>query len=293
MEEYIKTEYLNRLTTIHKGRRFIDQYLQGSGNELKEKFWSDNSSSRLAFDLYSWIPGIEFEKQLPGVLCSKSGPAGVPNMDVFIELPDVLLFIESKYTEAANLAYIGGKSPNLSKAYWFDGEHGKLSLEERFYGQRKIAYKFSMFCKSIQNEINKINIKNPWKWFDVKQETCHLFGIIFYALNARKDEETHKYVCETKNTISKKMVLCNIVWKMNEDNFNLQEDSLPYIFEKKATALVNDLLGNCFDFKIYTVQDILDSTDFYGLNFKDARSFEKENTVKEQLEQYDKKQRKR
>lgn len=289
MTENKKTEYLNRLTTIHNGKRFIDDYLQGSGNELKEKFWSDNSSSRLAFDLYSWIPGVQFEKQLPGVICSKSGPAGVPNMDVFVELHDTLLFIESKYTESANLSYTEGEKPNLSKAYWSESLHGKLKLEERFYGQAEIAHKFSQFCKSIQSDIDRLlsgRKQNPWKWFDVKQETCHLFGIIFYALNARKDEETKKYICDSKYKGTKKLVLCNIIWRMDEDDFTLKEDSLPAIFEKKAKKLINEILGNCFDFQIHTVQKVMESRNFYGLNFKESKSFEKDNLVIEQMNQY-------
>lgn len=286
MNEEIKTEYLNRLITIHNGKRFIDDYLQGSGSELKEKFWSDNSSSRLAFDLYSWIPGVQFEKKLPGVICSKSGPAGVPNMDVFIELPDTLLFIESKYTESANLSYMEGEKPKLSKAYWSENEHGKLSLGERFYGQTEIAQKFSQFCKKIQKVIDNGEKSNPWKWFDVKQETCHLFGIIFHALNARKDEESNKYTCDSKYDGTKKLVLCYIIWKMDKDDFSMKENSLPAIFEKEAKKLVNEILGDCFEFQIHTVQEVMEKSNFYGLNFKDARSFAKGNLVIEQMNQY-------
>ena len=97
--------YINRLTIVYKeDKMFIEQYLQGSGNELHEHFWSSNSSSRLAFDLYSWMAvepitiDFQFEKQLPGVVCKKSGPSGVPNMDVYFETKDDIVFIENKYT---------------------------------------------------------------------------------------------------------------------------------------------------------------------------------------------------
>ena len=96
-------EYLKRLMkTIKinsKETCFLYQYIEGSGNELKSKFWSLGSSSRLAFDLYSWIANEErivdfqFEKKLPGI----KGARGVPNMDVYIETEIERVFIENKY----------------------------------------------------------------------------------------------------------------------------------------------------------------------------------------------------
>lgn len=285
MENNIKTDYYRRLTVLRDNRRFIDQYLQGSGCELEEKFWSPNSSSRLAFDLYSWIPNVEFEKKLPGVICSPSGPAGVPNIDVFIEMEDRLLFIESKYTEAASLSYTLGNKPNLSKAYWYKGYHGKLPIERRFYGNGMVAERFSNFCIEIQNVIGSDPRKeNKWKWFDVKQETCHLFGIIFYALQAHKEGKT--FICSSSNQIKKKISLLNIIWRLTDDNFDCPDDSLPRIFEKKANSMVNEILGDCFEFKVYCVQDLLNSNNFYGLDFLHAKSFEKENLVIEQMLQY-------
>ena len=73
---------------------------------------------------------------------------------------------------------------------------------------------------------------------------------------------------------------------MDEDDFTLKEDSLPAIFEKKAKNLINEILGNCFDFQIHTVQKVMESRNFYGLNFKESKSFEKDNLVIEQMNQY-------
>ena len=61
---YISSEdivqYLGRLCKNRKQGKFISQYLEGDGNEISKKFWSVKSSSRLAFDLYSWIDGVSF-----------------------------------------------------------------------------------------------------------------------------------------------------------------------------------------------------------------------------------------
>ena len=104
MDKQLKLDYFERLISDnHSESYFIQQFLEGSGNELKEKFWSDASSSRLCFDLYSWlcsepkVKSFQFEKQLPGVLTGRK--SGRPNMDVYFEYENHIIFIESKYTE--------------------------------------------------------------------------------------------------------------------------------------------------------------------------------------------------
>lgn len=283
MELELKKKYYERLTLPYvdkenNQRLFIDQYLQGSGSELESKFWSENSSSRLAFDLYSWIvnePSVnifQFEMKLPGVICSKRGPAGVPNMDVYIETTDDRIFIESKYTESATLAYTKGEKPNLSKAYWDEHEYGGLQIYERFYGQNNIADEFSKFCKSIQEYIDKK--KNKWKWFDVKQETCHLFGIIFYLLGGTKSDSNGFWCDPNLRHLDKKVHLYNIIWGLEGDNFEIDEDSLPVYFENRAKYLMNCVVPSVvFDYKILTVNDLLENSNFYGLDFTKAKPY--------------------
>jgi exodeoxyribonuclease-5 len=79
----IKEEYYNRLSKPYAKRGvkklFIDQFMSGSGNELKEKFWSPRSSARLCFDLYSWMGEDEgfddVERITGGELIEKIGDA--------------------------------------------------------------------------------------------------------------------------------------------------------------------------------------------------------------------------
>lgn len=277
LERLIKPIENNQVTSF-----FIDQYLAGNGNELQNKFWSNISSSRLAFDLYSWIPGVKFEFKLPGVICSNKGAAGVPNMDVYIETDEHMVFIESKYTESAGLKYCKGNNPALSKAYWDKGIYNGLPLQNRFYGRKDIGEKFCDFCAEVQSEID-INVKSQdgWKWFDVKQETCHLFGIIMYALNARKTDGA--YVCGHDRINNKKISLCNIIWKLSGDDFGA---AFPMFFKKKAEELVNEVLGNCFRYEVYTVQDLLIKDSFYGLDFKNAKAFGLDIMLDDQMKQY-------
>jgi len=105
--EQLKCFYLSRLITPYEGggkkKIFFDQFSNGNGNELKNKFWSRRSSSRLCFDLYSChannpqVLDIEFEYKLPGIFSGRNeSPA---NMDVYIKTKNRIIFIESKFTE--------------------------------------------------------------------------------------------------------------------------------------------------------------------------------------------------
>ena len=271
--------------------RFIDDYMDGSGKELIEKFWSIISSSRLAFDLYSWIVEEEniicemyFEKKLPGVILNHRESLGVPNMDVFIKTKSDIIFIESKYTERATKAYINGKKPHLSKAYWDTDKYGKMEIADRFYGRSDIATMFSDFVNEINKDIN--NCKCP-RWFYPKQETTHLFGIIFYLLNGRK--ENGKYICDQEYSGKIKDVnFYNIFWKMGGDGFK-DRVSLPFVFTEKAKIMVQKIFKDSlnFNYGIKTIQNILEESDFHGLNFKDAKTFGLPCSLKEQMKQYE------
>ena len=284
MDKQLKLDYFERLISENNsGSYFIQQFLEGSGNELKEKFWSDNSSSRLCFDLYSWlcnepnITNFQFEKQLPGVKTGDNRVSGTPNMDVYFEYGSDLVFIESKYTEKDSWKYKKDnkdKGRHLSEAYWEPAGYRscKLNNGDRFYGYQDIATTFSDFCSDIQGLIDdkKQNQEeySMYRWFDPKQETCHLFGIIFYVLNNDiRDRSIH---------------LCNNVWKCEEshDCFDI-EGSIVGCFKEKAEKMVNDIFKeqNCtFTFEVNTIQDIL-SNGFMGFNFSEAKLFAREERV--------------
>lgn len=269
MENELKLQYFERLIAKNfSNKYFIEQFLDGSGNELKKKFWSDRSSSRLCFDLYSWlckekeVKNFQFEKQLPGVLVAKNRAAGVPNMDVYFEKGNDVFFIESKYTEKDTWKY---NDYHLSEAYW--GENGykscKLTIKERFYDYDIIAKAFRAFCIDIQSAINKRKEEEQKKfsWFDPKQETCHLFGIIFYViLNGIKN---------------KNIFLCNNVYKIEESDCFYIKNSIVEVFKEKAETMLNDIFkeNECkFTFEVNTIQDIL-KNGFKKLDFPHAKLF--------------------
>ena len=271
MEKELKLQYFERLIAKNNSDTyFIEQFLNGSGNELVEKFWSDKSSSRLCFDLYSWlckekdIKHFQFEKQLPGVLVRKNTMASPPNVDVFFEIGDNIVFIESKFTEKDTWKYkVDAKKDgfHLSEAYWAKGKYKScnMSIGQRFYNRDDIAELFSAFCNEIQSLITKSD-KTGFQWFDPKQETCHLFGIIFYVINNK-----------IKN---KKLHLCNNVWKCENDSF-ICENSIVDGFKLEAEKMLNEIFKeqNCkFVFEVHTIQDILEN-GFMGLDFKNARLF--------------------
>ena len=236
----------------------ILQYVRGAGNELEDKFWQDHSSSRMAFDLYSWmqedkyfeIKDFSFEYPLPRL---NSGGMG-PNMDVYIETEDEIIFIESKFTEKANLNY---RNPNkkgetyLSPAY-YASTHGKdqMTLEDRF-NKYSYAERFANFTKEWEDEM----IANPsWRkrgridWFEPKQETCHLCGIFFFL---KENSELIK---------GKSIRLFNIYWKLNGDEYSDMEQ----VFLSKAQSLIDEVVKierlQIKDFKIraFSIQEMLD-----------------------------------
>lgn len=229
---------------------FIEQFLRGAGNELSGKFWELRSSSRMAYDLYSWmkdcddIIDFEFEYQLPHL---NSGGIG-PNMDVYIETEDELIFIESKFTEKANLHYID--NGYLKEAYYIDKPYGRgqMDLVTRFYGN-PWAIQFSCFCEDWEKVIRANNWRQTTDWFEPKQETCHMSGILLY-LYAEKNKKKIK---------NKKIRLYNIYWEMPNDKVSAIERE----FCERAQYLINDILKNnnpgIEDFKIsaFSVQDML------------------------------------
>jgi len=292
MDKLLKLDYFERLISDnHSKSYFIEQFLKGSGNELKTKFWSPRSSSRLCFDLYSWlcndpkVKNLQFEKHLPGVKTGRK--SGAPNMDVYFEYGKDLVFIESKYTEKDSWEYMKDEERDgyhLSEAYWGTNDDGykscKLNIAERFHGQQKIAELFSKFCNEIQVLIDdkKQNQKEyfMYRWFDPKQETCHLFGIIFYVLN--------------NDIRGKRVHLCNNVWKCegSHDCFDI-EGSIVGCFKEKAENMLNEIFKeqNCtFTFEVNTIQDIL-LNGFMGFNFSEAKLFAREKIVlKDFIESY-------
>ena len=97
-----KVEYYQRLSKAYiknnKIKRFIYQYLEGDGNELASKFFNVYSSSRICFEMYSWMANldrildIEFEYHLPSMNSSSFELMG-SNMDVYYELFNPLNFL--------------------------------------------------------------------------------------------------------------------------------------------------------------------------------------------------------
>lgn len=264
IDQNLEIEYLKRLMSdsyVKKGetKYFIFQYLRGAGNELNAKFWSEHSSSRMAFELYSGlahndaVEEFEFEKQLEG---PKSGGMG-PNMDVYIETKDEIIFIESKFTEKADLKYINNKNETdsyLSPAYWKDAEYGKkrMPLEERL--DKRFAEPFAKFCTKWEEEmgINNWRKRGTVDWFEPKQETCHLSGIFFYLFNAKNKELISN---------KKKIRLFNIYWDLGGEGKSEMEKA----FVAKANSMIEEIIShnkeelNGIDFKIdaFSVQEML------------------------------------
>ena len=256
MDTERRKSYLKRLfTPYRKGGKihlFVMQFLGGDGNELKKKFWSKRSSSRMAFELYSGlkdnddIKELFFEYPLPGLASGGKGP----NMDVYIETENDIIFIESKFKEKANLKYI--KEGYLSKAYYSEEPYGErgMGLDERFYGN-KWANRFARFCRDWEDIRNSNSWGEEYEWFEPKQETCHLSGILLFLFDTDNAERIK----------GKGIHLYNIYWKLGE------KDGTPEMsqqFEDLANSFLTEILEEYgsklgitdLDTGTYTVEDI-------------------------------------
>ena len=192
-----KEEYLERLRTkyVKRGieKTFEEQYLKAEGHELDGKFFSPISSSRLCFELFSWmafdgnIKDIEFEYFLPGLKSVHGYAVPQPNMDVYYENEDIN-FIESKFTEQSY-----NKKEDISKKYYDYYLDGKNNVGNfltdiamiRFDGNILFAKYFTQLVNEILDYGEEHKLLNKKDWFDLKQEITHIFGIGQYIYKFR------------------------------------------------------------------------------------------------------------
>ncbi|OPZ37603.1 MAG: hypothetical protein BWY98_00053 [Tenericutes bacterium ADurb.BinA155] len=266
----VVSEYFERLIAPSKrtiagheeNAYFIMDYLQGEGDELGGKFFSPYSSSRLCFDLYSWLGApeyynqgyeIAFEKYLPRLRLPHNNP--YPNMDVLIRRGDTLLFIESKFTETTSYPSNGKASENaFGLPLSYSMGLGELSPEEwktlirRYYDNEKAAKRFREFILDI-NEFAKASPADA-DWFDPKQECTHLFGIFFYLLGL---DPAHSAQTDFGGGI-RHVLFYNIVY-----GFDFQKSPMAERFLAKGNGLVQGLLQDghsdiAFEYDAISVQ---------------------------------------
>jgi hypothetical protein len=263
--------YLERLLSPLKQKingqkettHFIMDYLQGEGDELGGKFFSPFSSSRLCFDIYSWLAlptyekegyTVAFEKFLPRLKLGRENP--YPNMDVMIVHGDTLLFIESKFTETVSypggnkesendfclpLSYSSGLAENLQ-------DKEREVLIDRYYGNEEAALRFRSFILDINDAAKKNSQVNDW--FDPKQECTHLFGILFYLLGV---DPVRSLESDFGKEI-RHVLFYNIVY-----SFDDKMSPVANRFVSEGNLLIKDLLKEnrsdlSFEYGITTVQ---------------------------------------
>lgn len=268
-----KVEYFNRLTKSytknHEKHYFIMQYLDGDGNELKKKFWSIKSSSRFAFELYSWLAkekdvvDFQFEKKLKTI----NGSKRPPNMDVYIEKKDEAIFIESKLTEKTSSNIDG-----LSESYYeYKTIRSKQHLYERFYKDKRAAKEFRKFILWVKDKL-LINEKNV-SWMDYKQEITHLIGIY---LTIKDNQRKYK---------NKKIRFLNVFYDFKDEINKTITD-----FFSKANKTMNRLLdGLCVSFSYWfmSAQDLIkpENKDIIGFD-SSKKAYGTNKTVGELLNKY-------
>lgn len=275
-----KSEYRKRISMpyIKNGQKkiFFDQYTNGSGKELEKKFWSKISSSRIAFDLYSClvndetVDDFEFEYKLPGILYKKR-ETGVPNMDVYYQKGSTIYFIESKFTETP--------SDFLPQAYYIETDEYKNTrnktvvepIEKRFRDNSFVAAEFSRFAQKYKDKTEHIDDKD---WFDYKQETCHLFGIIFYAIE------------RLSTSTIKQINFRNIVYDFDDYEIlgkeHISQSALQFINDAKELTnriFEHEKIDIKFSYNYDFIQSILP-------DFENKKAYGSELSVKDIMKQY-------
>lgn len=275
-----KSEYRKRISIpyIKNGQKkiFFDQYTNGSGKELEKKFWSKISSSRIAFDLYSClvndetVDDFEFEYKLPGILYKKK-ESGVPNMDVYYQKGSTIYFIESKFTETP--------SNSLPQAYYIETDEYKNTrnktvvepIEKRFRDNSFVAAEFSRFAQKYKDKTEHIDDKD---WFDYKQETCHLFGIIFYAIE------------RLSTSTIKQINFRNIVYDFDDYEIlgkeHISQSALQFINDAKELTnriFEHEKIDIKFSYNYDFIQSILP-------DFENKKAYGSELSVKDIMKQY-------
>ena len=264
-----REEYYKRLSTPYtkcgEQKLFLEQFNAGGGNELAGKFWSTVSSSRLCFDLYSWMAGdegymdVEFEKKLRGIISGRKDTH--PNMDVYFETEEGIFFIESKYTETVRN---GSFKKHLPEAYWKRSERYRSArganvtfpILDRY---RRIQPVMDAFVRFIDQIDRAAASEDAPSWFDAKQETCHLLGIVFHAIENHPSKPIHFY---------------NVAANYSPDGF-------AELFRAKAEAMVNDIFGHyaftsTFVYRLYSVKDFFETNEYL-----DRKAYCSERTVRE------------
>jgi len=241
-----KLLYLERLIQPYKKKGItkfcIEQYLHADGGELDSKFWNKRSSSRFAFELYSWLAfdekciDFEFEYKLPGM----ASGGKTPNMDVFIETKTEIIFIESKFSEQSNIST--DAMYGLPEAYWKECSYGRreMNLYQRYHETEGSTF-FPTLIAEIDNAIKSYE-KDPNEWFDILQETRHLIGVYLFLQQNSKLKK-------------KKIKLYNIFWQLEGDKVN---SPLEQLFFKHLQKYQSQLFRDIdFQYDAFTVQDML------------------------------------
>ena len=268
-----KVNYYKRLSKSYikrfKVKRFIYQYLEGDGNELISKFFNVYSSSRLCFELFSWmanhddVENIEFEYHLPAMRSSSDHKLKGSNMDLYYVKNDDIYFIESKFTETVN-----NKINIIPDAYY--KERGYAKSQRGIYLKSDLLYRFNnnyslvgLFPIFVEEMISYVELyaDDNQDWFDIKQEVAHIFGISQYIYKNRK------LLINIKN-----IYFYNVIYR-----FDNEISLIATLFKNKVIEFMNNYLNKLeldlkfhYDFKymqdIY--KDIDDNEIAYGSDKK-------------------------
>ena len=277
-EKRLKTEYVKEQKILS----FYNQFRDAQGQELKDKFWNPASSSRYAFEMYSWlanetfVSALEFEYLLPQIHNANgriNKKICFPDMDVFFSTAGNIYFIESKFLEYQNLGL-----KDLSQSY-YENNKGPQSLLKRYHKSEKISTFLPQFIRHILEEIKNLRINDKDDWFYPKQEITHLVGIALYLfdnppiLNSIKSKET-------------KLHFYNVVYRKDED---VSSEIIDFrrLFVNEAIETFRKMFETELDYQLIFSQDFLKELFDCSRDKELTKAYCSNKTVVEQLQQFE------
>ena len=278
-------EYLKRLRCPYvkngETKIFYNQYENAPGKELDGSFWSPRSSSRFAFEAYSWLAkeefckDIEVEYKLPKIHDGRGKENNrimPPTMDVFIRTESDIWFIESKFLEFVD---VKDNFNSLSESYFKENRSGLLL--NRYHENKKISDGIPKMIESIASYLSRT--KDSFEdYFEPKQEITHLIGIALWL-------HSNPSILSDIKLGKMKLNFFNVVYDFGEEDNGCAAEFRRF-FIKTAQETFWDMFEIELNYKIKYSQEFIDELLSLAENKRETKSFASDVTVLQQLEQF-------
>lgn len=249
-----QADYVRRLKRRYRkngaDKCFYDQFEAGQGHELAGHFWAPASSSRFAFEAFSWLADqpfcedIEFEYALPKLrdgLGRENDSIRPPTVDVFFRTASEYVFIESKFLE---FGPVREAFRALPASYFTERRPGLLRA--RYHGNGRVSDGFARLVRHVRAYLVEMKA-DVYDWFDPKQQITHLAGIALW-LNENPD------VLAELRAGRKRLRFFSVACRLDEPG-DEEAEAFRRFFLKTAQEAFWDMFGIGLEYETRCTQD--------------------------------------